>query len=257
MGIVMTEWHPLRPLDLGNSVQWDELDTEAIERAKSASSATMPSLDHLKLSDFEAVYEPSDDTYLLLDALAFDHTQKQFDRASMALEIGCGSGVVSVFVRQLCAAPGRQLLSLATDVNRKALQVTQQTAAANSVNGGLELVQCDLIRPLLPLLTGCVDILIFNPPYVPTPDDEVGGAGIEASWAGGQDGRRVVDRAIQPMADLLSNDGVGYLITVDDNRPEELASLFHRSGVEMRPFFRRRAHNEYLTVQKLTKVQGD
>lgn len=37
-------------------------------------------------------------------------------------------------------------------------------------------------------------MLIFNPPYVPTPADEVGGTGIEAAWAGGRNGRVVIDR---------------------------------------------------------------
>ena len=41
-----------------------------------------------------------------------------------------------------------------------------------------------------------MDILLFNPPYVPTESDEVCGTGIEASWAGGVDGREVIDRFI-------------------------------------------------------------
>ena len=45
-------------------------------------------------------------------------------------------------------------------------------------------------------LNGSVDILLFNPPYVPTESDEVCGTGIEASWAGGVDGREVIDRFI-------------------------------------------------------------
>ena len=41
---------------------------------------------------------------------------------------------------------------------------------------------------------GRVDVMVFNPPYVPTPDEEVAGCGIEASWAGGTDGRIVIDQ---------------------------------------------------------------
>lgn len=44
-------------------------------------------------------------------------------------------------------------------------------------------------------LAHAVDILVFNPPYVPTYDDEMDGAqhdaGIAGSWAGGIDGMQV------------------------------------------------------------------
>ena len=44
-----------------------------------------------------------------------------------------------------------------------------------------------------------IDVIIFNPPYVPTPPEEVGSHGIEASWAGGDDGREVIDKFIPVM----------------------------------------------------------
>lgn len=114
-------------------------------------------------------------------------------------------------------------------------------------------------------------MLLFNPPYVPTPDEEVvefhgnhGGTelkventenrvGIEASWAGGLHGRRVIDRAIPQIAQLLRKPaGVAYMITVDDNLPEQLRQELGKLRLRMEPWVRRRARNEYLTVQRIT-----
>ena len=102
-----------------------------------------------------------------------------------------------------------------------------------------------------------VSQLLNEPQYVPTPDDEVSGNGIEASWAGGEKGRRVTDRAIPQIAHLLSENGVCYMITVDDNEPEDIAQKFRTLGLLMTPLVRRRAHNEYLSVQRISRRARD
>jgi methylase of polypeptide subunit release factors len=146
----------------------------------------------------------------------------------------------------------------------------------------MEFVQCDLATPFLSTLENQVDCLIFNPPYVPTPDsevvnvhvdqndddngdsctpmsrrsgDDVDDKLIEASWAGGERGRRVIDRFMfSQLPKLLSKPhGVAYLVTVDDNQPHELSCiLLEQYNLQMRPLVRRRARNEYLTIQKIT-----
>jgi methylase of polypeptide subunit release factors len=63
----------------------------------------------------------------------------------------------------------------------------------------LEAIRSDLLTALLPTLEGKLDVIIFNPPYVPTEDDEVAMDGIEASYAGGERGRRVIDRFMPMM----------------------------------------------------------
>jgi release factor glutamine methyltransferase len=208
--------------------------------------------------------------------------------AFIALEIGCGSGVPSVVARREWSrrfGGRRPLVSLATDLNPFAARVALRTARENASWQGdgdndnvgprplLEVVNCDLAGCLLGRLTGRVDLLLFNPPYVPTPDDEVaapsrgssgvegggdGGAGIEASWAGGRRGRRVADRAAPQVARLLSPGGVAYVVAVDDNRPRELAARLRREhGLEAVPLLRRRAFNEHLTVLKITRRLPD
>jgi hypothetical protein len=59
---IMTDWHPLRSLEDTTSSAWTSQNEEAEARAKNAPQAKLPSLDHLKIKDFEDVYEPSDDT---------------------------------------------------------------------------------------------------------------------------------------------------------------------------------------------------
>lgn len=50
---------------------------------------------------------------------------------------------------------------------------------------------------------------------------QVGSRGIEASWAGGRRGREVTDRFLSAVPQLLSTEGVFYLITIAENDPGE------------------------------------
>lgn len=263
----MAEFHALRSLDdVKGEDEWKYLNQEAEIRAKNEPTAPLPSLDHLSYKDFEDVYEPAADTFLLIDAIQFELRAGIFsDRndPAFALEIGCGTGTPSVFLRSHwsdgeCKRP--ELFSYVTDVNIRALEVATKTAEVakkSSAHHFFEPINCDLVSALLPRMKGSISILLFNPPYVPTSDEEVGSSGIEAAWAGGEDGRRVVDRAIEPIAQLLERPGgLAYLVTVDDNRPVELAQRFRQLGLLMRPLVRRKAFNEFLTIQKISWLEN-
>jgi hypothetical protein len=61
-------------------------------------------------------------------------------------------------------------------------------------------VVCDLAGPFAARLRKKVDVLIFNPPYVPTDEVEVAEAtsnrGLESAWAGGSSGMTVTNRLL-------------------------------------------------------------
>ena len=229
------------------------------------------------MADYQVVYEPSDDTYLMLDALAIDFNtdnnhndsvanQQRIKNTTNTLEIGCGTGVSSIFLAKLLEKKAQaQLLQtheliyhhhhIVTDINPNAIRIAKETASQNGINlNTFETHLCDLATPLLKSYKHSIDVLIFNPPYVPTPNDEVGSDGIEASWAGGTDGRLVIDRTLPQIDVLLSRpNGVAYMITVDDNKPEQIASIMmEKYGIIVQPFLRRRARNEFLTVLKMS-----
>lgn len=290
----MAEFHRLKSLQDKEPEEWTQWNGTAENLAKTAEAADMPSLDHLTRADYLHVYEPAEDTYLLIDALRYEFERGIFDEKPIAdttkgetsgddghvddfvlLEIGCGTGVPTVWFRREWARryPNRPLRTYVTDINPKALQVAMTTDEKNNgmettALSPIQALRCDLAMDLLESLGGSVHVLIFNPPYVPTPDEEVvefhsadTGATAEsaepiddsiiaAAWAGGTDGRRVVDRALPHIQRLLK--GTAYLVTVDDNRPSALAELCaSEHQLDMKPLFRRRAHNEYLTIQKM------
>jgi hypothetical protein len=51
--------------------------------------------------DDESIYPPSEDTHLLLDALEKEKDEITIIKPSISVEIGCGSGVVTVFLNHL------------------------------------------------------------------------------------------------------------------------------------------------------------
>ena len=275
--------HPLRTEDQEPKTRiYAELNAQAETRAKKCRSAIMPSLNHLHMKDYYHVYEPSDDTYLLIDAIGMDidvmdklvEAEDRSDvlvRSSIntTLEIGCGTGVPSIYLAMrlrgmLDGSSGDEpiksidVIHHASDINPEAIRIANATAEVNHITTNDFIThQCDLASDMLADHENSIDILIFNPPYVPTPDNEVGSKGIEASWAGGKNGRLVLNRAIPQIAQLLSfPHGVGYLVAVDDNYPEEIAQIFmSRYGIRVIPWLRRRARNEYLTILRLTPTR--
>ena len=262
--------------------------------------AKLPSLEHLHYTDYDYVYEPSDDTFLLCDALSNEY-QEELSKHFTYCEIGSGSGCVITFIGQLLKSNNYiNPLLLAVDVNNKANEMTLKTATANDVH--VECVRMNLISSfrdsnsidksnngsysynndltssmslstlsLLPLL----DVIIFNPPYVPTPTDEVGGEGIEASWAGGENGRQIIDEFLlnsfsnnnsdnnitcessssgsSKLCKVLSPEGVIYMILVEENKPQEVIQLCDRLGLVGTIILSRRARNELLHVLKIKR----
>ncbi|KAM6893936.1 methyltransferase N6AMT1 [Xenentodon cancila] len=202
-----------------------------------------PVYSHAGRGDFQDVYEPAEDSFLLVHALEKDAETLQRLSPGVCLEVGSGSGLASAF---LASVVGPSAAYFCTDVNPAAALCTAKTASCNRVT--LQPVITDLVECLVPQLCGKVDVLLFNPPYVVTPSQEVGSRGIEAAWAGGERGREVTDRFLPLVPQLLSTKGLFYLITIAENDPEDIVRFLRRSGLKGELFASTRAGNERLSV---------
>ena len=147
--------------------------------------------------DYKEVYEPNDDTYLLIDSLNLESRNflKEFKPKSV-LEIGIGSSAVINSFKMMMARDGTAegVKFVGTDINSKAIECANRVAEKNG-NEGMIFLE-DQFGTSLSQQGERFDVIIFNPPYVVTTKEELIEAqekkGIEASCSGGEDGIEVL-----------------------------------------------------------------
>ncbi|XP_031220179.1 methyltransferase N6AMT1 isoform X2 [Mastomys coucha] len=183
-----------------------------------APSVPTPLYGHVGRGAFSDVYEPAEDTFLLLDAL--EAAAAELAGVEICLEVGAGSGVVSAFLASMI---GPQALYMCTDINPEAAACTLETARCNRVH----------IQPVI--------------------TDLVGSHGIAAAWAGGRNGREVMDRFFPLASELLSPRGLFYLVTIKENNPEEIFKTMKTRGLQGTTALCRQAGQEALSVLRFSR----
>lgn len=196
------------------------------------------------------VYPPSEDTYLILDALTTDAPfltthLSTLPHSPLILELGPGSGMITSFLytnaSTLISRTDAQFLAI--DANTHACTTTTGTVklAPSTPSPGvfLDAVTGDLSTCLRP---NVVDVMIFNPPYVPSPDvpslQPVQGEGsyelesrlLALTYAGGDEGMEVTRRVLDGLERLLSVRGVAYVLLCKQNQPEAVIGKLQERG---------------------------
>jgi len=187
-----------------------------------------PDYSHFTTHDYEEFYEPGEDTFLFLDALEAD-------------------------MKYLNLINSKNTLFFATDLNKNACLASGKTSTKNG--NILNIVNCDLVGPLIDRLEKSIDILLFNPPYVVTEAGELGSNGIEAAWAGGKDGREVMDRIFPLLDRILAKNGIFYLVCIKPNRVEDIGNVLAGFGFKMSVVLNRKAGIENLFVLKIVRYR--
>jgi ribosomal RNA small subunit methyltransferase A len=186
---------------------------------------------------FPEVYEPSDDSFLIARHLAVTPGQR-------ILDMGTGCGLLGV----LAALKGGVVT--AVDVNPVAVECSTLNARINCVLDRFESRFSDLFNSL-----GCgrYELVVFNPPYLPEDEDDIGDGLLEKAWRGGRSGSEVIERFLASVDDHLSPNGQVMMVLSSLSRPEKCVAGFEGRGFVVEVVERLRLDFEELTLVRAWK----
>ncbi|KAI4291735.1 release factor glutamine methyltransferase [Pancytospora philotis] len=168
-------------------------------------------------------YEPDEDTYTLIDALAGESI-----RGKVVVDLGCSTGAITKVLEN-------DNFVISVDLNAKALYEMRRMP-------GKQMCRSMLCADLLSAIRqSSVDVVVFNPPYVPDYDCPILG--------GGPDGRVVIDRFIAAVCVPTV-----YLLVIEANKPREVVAALQERGYRSEVLKIRKIIGETIIIIKATRA---
>lgn len=184
--------------------------------------------------DLDKVYEPAEDTHLLLRA-----AQEEVRPDDVVLEMGAGRGLISKSLVPLA----RRVI--ATDINPGAVRLLRLE--------GIETIRADLFTGI----GSRFDLVLFNPPYLPTGEEEVLDGWLNRAFDGGDTGRDTINRFLEALGvHLETEDGRALLLVSSLSDPSEVAEKARRVGLEVEVAAAEKYFFEELLVLRLSLPRG-
>jgi len=161
------------------------------------------------------VYEPAEDTFLIAEKLS--PTKDDF-----VLEVGTGCGILAV----LSAKKAKSVV--AVDVNPYAIECASRNAQTHRVSEKIDFRCGDLFQPIKK--GERFSIILFNSPYLPSEPNEEN-SWIGKAWAGGPNGRQVIDRFIADAPHWLTDGGKILLVQSSLSDINKTIEMFSELGL--------------------------
>lgn len=183
---------------------------------------------HIVLRCEKGVLIPRPETEVLVD-VALEALREA--EAPLVLEIGTGTGCIALSL----ASELEGTRVIATDLSSEAVALATRNRDALNLAGVVDVVECDLAAGVPDVLMGRFDLLVSNPPYIPS---EVLGLDVpvevkdhEPALAldGGDDGLDVFRRILDLAPRVLAPGGVLCVELFEDN-VHDAADLVRAAG---------------------------
>jgi release factor glutamine methyltransferase len=162
----------------------------------------------------EHVYEPAEDTFLLAEKMTVEEDDA-------VLDMGTGCGILAV----LAAEKAKRVV--AVDINPYAIECAIKNAEMNSAK--ITFRHGDLFQPIKP--NEHFSLILFNSPYLPSePDEERSWIG--KAWAGGSNGRKVIDRFVMDAPNFLAAGGRVQLVQSSLSDVDRTLKMFSERSLQ-------------------------
>jgi len=198
--------------------------SEEISFQKNSKAGSLDKTFHFKgltIENHPEVYEPAEDTFQLIEAI-------EVNKGDTVLEIGTGCGIVALE----CARIGAEVIC--TDINPNAIKLVKYNYQKNKplLKGSIEIRYGDLFFILNK--NERFDVIIFNPPYLPSSVKElVGGTGwFDIATDGGVDGLKLTKRFIEGLSKHLKKNGCAYFIFSSLSDRKKLNKYLNEAGLK-------------------------
>jgi release factor glutamine methyltransferase len=172
----------------------------------------------VRLVVLPGVFRPLSDSWQLARAAC----EQPVPRGAEVLELCAGTGLAAIMAA--CAHGGR---ATTVDVSRRA----QLTARLNGLLNGVPVSarRGDLLEPVA---GETFDLIVANPPYVPSADDSLPERGPARGWDAGRDGRAILDRLCTEAPAHLRPGGVLLVIHSEIVDADATLRAFAAGGLE-------------------------
>jgi release factor glutamine methyltransferase len=177
--------------------------------------------------DPQQVYQPECDTCLLLET-----ARKEAKSGDRVIEVGTGSGLIAAEIEKITCI-------IATDINPHAV--------ISARDAGVEVVRTDLFAGV----RGPFDLVLFNPPYLPTQPEERKDDWLEYALDGGETGRAVIARFAAEAGRVLAPGGRILLLISSLTGLSEVSDVFTRHGYTVEVVAQQVVEDEVLYVLKM------
>lgn len=177
--------------------------------------------------DFENVYAPSDDTFLLLDYFKSNITYSYFDEIEVykiknILDLGTGTGIIAIFFELIkLQYQNFNPKIYASDISEAALKCAISNQKSNKVNDEIVFLHSNLFNSFPDTLKNTFDIIVFNPPYLPSSQlikEETTKEKIDYSWDGGVEGYEVFIDFLKGATFFLNLSRKHYIYSITSSR---------------------------------------
>jgi release factor glutamine methyltransferase len=212
---------------------------------------------HIVLTCAPGVLIPRPETEVLVDVV-LEHLDASPSERPLVLELGCGTGCIALSIAS--ERPGTHVV--ASDVSPEAIGLATRNRDALELADVVDLVECDLAAGVDPQLMGTFDVLVSNPPYipsaiVPTLPAEVAAHEPALALDGGPDGLDVFRRILELAPRALAPGGLLACELFEDSLETAAALVREQGGWEEPRIVQDLTHRDRIVAAVRAKAEGE